>query len=237
MTTSKHSTQKKESTISSVEAGRVKISQLQVSNSDSKGLEAHYFTSAFGYLNKFDLNSPSLKTLEICSPLKKGGYSKKFSSKLPKQGMCVNGRLFQQEMWEAATFESVSGSYATLATPNTLDHLPQRGYDSMVKQTQVHRKGRTKLSNLREQVNPEAVKLFNELQQIKLPTPTTRDWKDSGDNMNYKKAAEKKRLAGVLNHTHSDLTGEDMTLNPAFLEEMMGFPVGWTQIGETEKKE
>ena len=55
--------------------------------------------------------------------------------------------------------------------------------------------------------------------------------------MNYKKAAEKKRLAGVLNHTHSDLTGEDMTLNPAFVEEMMGFPVGWTQIGETEKKE
>ena len=33
--------------------------------------------------------------------------------------------------------------------------------------------------------------------------------------MNYKKAAEKKRLAGVLNHTHSDLTGEDTTLNPA----------------------
>ena len=145
MTTSKHSIQKKESTISSAEAGLVKISQLQVSNSDSKGLEAHYFTSAYGYLNKFDLNSPSLKTLEICFPLKKGGYSKKFSSKLPKQGMCVNGRLFQQEMWEAATFESVSGSYATLATPNTLDHLPQRGYDSMVKQTQVHRKGRTKL--------------------------------------------------------------------------------------------
>jgi len=55
--------------------------------------------------------------------------------------------------------------------------------------------------------------------------------------MNYKKAAEKKRLAGVLNHTHSDLTGDNMTLNPAFCEEMMGFPVGWTQIGETEKKE
>ena len=33
--------------------------------------------------------------------------------------------------------------------------------------------------------------------------------------MNYKKAAEKKRLAGVLNHTHSDLIGEGMTLNPA----------------------
>ena len=36
-----------------------------------------------------------------------------------------------------------------------MDHLPQRGYESMVKQTQVHRKGRTKLANLREAVNPE----------------------------------------------------------------------------------
>ena len=212
-----------------------KIFQLQDHKKESQEeLDQDYFTSAFGYLGKFDLSSPSLKTLEIYSPLKKGGYSKKSSFKLPKQGMMLNGQLFQQEMWEAVTFENVCGS---LPTPNTMDHLPPRGLDSMIKQTQVHRKGRTKLANLREAVNPKAVKLFNELQQLRLPTPTSRDWKDSGENMNYKKAAEKKRLAGVLNHTHSDLTGEDMTLNPAFLEEMMGFPAGWTQIGETEKKE
>ena len=213
----------------------VRISQLEDNKKESeKELGQDYFTSAFGYLGKFDQSSPSLKTLEIYSPLKKGGYSKKSSFKLPKQGMMRNGQLFQQEMWEAVTFENVCGS---LPTPNTMDHLPPRGLDSMIKQTQVHRKGRTKLANLREAVNPKAVKLFNELQQLRLPTPTSRDWKDSGENMNYKKAAEKKRLAGVLNHTHSDLTGEDTTLNPAFLEEMMGFPVGWTQIGETEKKE
>ena len=212
-----------------------KIFQLQDHNQESeKELGQDYFTSAFGYLGKFDLSSPSLKTCEIYSPLKKGGYSKKSSFKLPKQGMMLNGQLFQQEMWEAATFENVCGS---LPTPNTMDHLPPRGLDSMIKQTQVHRKGRTKLANLREAMNPKAVKLFNELQQLRLPTPTSRDWKDSGENMNYKKAAEKKRLAGVLNHTHSDLTGEDTTLNPCWVEEQMGFPVGWTQIGETEKKE
>ena len=238
MTTSKLSKQNKENIKSSQVDFPVKISQLQVNKKESeKELGQDYFTSAFGYLGKFDLNSPSLKTLEIYSPLKKGGYSKKSSFKLPKQGMCVNGQLFQQEMWEGVTYVRESGSYAILPTPNTMDHLPPRGLDSMIKQTQVHRKGRTKLANLREAMNPKAVKLFNELQQLRLPTPTTRDWKDSGENMNYKKAAEKKRLAGVLNHTHSDLTGEDTTLNPAFLEEMMGFPVGWTQIGETEKKE
>ena len=50
------------------------------------------------------------------------------------------------------------------------------------------------------------------------------------ENMNYKKAAEKKRLAGVLNHTHSNLTGENTQLNPAFLEAMMGFDIGWTEL-------
>ena len=238
MTTSKLSQQNKENIRSSQVDFPVKISQLQVNKKESeKELDQDYFTSAFGYLGKFDLNSPSLKTLEIYSPLKKGGYSKKSSFKLPKQGMCVNGQLFQQEMWEGVTYVKESGSYAILPTPNTMDHLPPRGLDSMIKQTQVHRKGRTKLANLREAMNPEAVKLFNELQQLRLPTPTTRDWKDSGENMNYKKAAEKKRLAGVLNHTHSDLTGEGTTLSPRFLEEMMGFPANWTQIGETEKKE
>jgi hypothetical protein len=213
----------------------VRISQLEDNKKESeKELGQDYFTSAFGYLGKFDLSSPSLKTLEIYSPLKKGKYSKKSSFKLPKQGMMLNGQLFQQEMWEAATFENVCGS---LPTPNTMDHLPPRGLDSMIKQTQVHRKGRTQLSNLREAMNPQTVKLFNELQQLRLPTPTSRDWKDSGENMNYKKAAEKKRLVGVLNHTHSNLTGEDTTLNPCWVEEQMGFPVGWTQIGETEKKE
>ena len=235
MTTSKLSQHPEDHSKSVPSVFPVKISQsLAHKEASQEKLDQDYFTSAFGYLGKFDLSSPSLKTLEIYSPLKKGKYSKKSSFKLPKQGMMLNGQLFQQEMWEAVTFENVCGS---LPTPNTMDHLPPRGLDSMIKQTQVHRKGRTKLANLREAVNPQAVKLFNELQQLKLPTPCSRDWKDSGDNMNYKKAAEKKRLAGVLNHTHSDLTGEDMTLNPAFLEEMMGFPVGWTQIGETEKKE
>ena len=235
MKTSKLSQHPEDHSISAHSDFPAKISQLQDHNQESeKELGQDYFTSAFGYLGKFDLSSPSLKTLEIYSPLKKGGYSKKSSFKLPKQGMMLNGQLFQQEMWVAATLENVCGS---LPTPNTMDHLPPRGYDSMLKQTQVHRKGRTKLANLREAVNPQAVKLFNELQQLRLPTPTSRDWKDSGENMNYKKAAEKKRLAGVLNHTHSDLTGEATTLNPRFLEEMMGFPENWTQISETEKKE
>ena len=84
-----------------------------------------------------------------------------------------------------------------LPTPTAMDHLPQRGYESMVKQTQVHRKGRTKLANLREAVNPKTVELFNKLQ------------------------------SGQTQKIDSTQTGEDIYLNPHFVEEMMGYPIGW----------
>ena len=65
-----------------------------------------------------------------------------------------------------------------------------------------------------------------------LPTPTARDYKDSGPNMNYKKAAQKGRLAGVLVESRSNQTGEDTYLNPQFLEEMMSYPIGYTEVNE-----
>ena len=199
-----------------------------------------------------------------------------------------SGQLYRQEIWEPVILENESGS---LPTPTTMDHLPQRGYESMVKQTQVHRKGRTKLANLREAVNPETVKLFNDLQSLPtptvcndsiyydkspnknkrhskglatelidqtLPTPTARDWKDGSQNTNKncKKldslgrrihyvlptptAVEHKATAKVWKNQSGNMlssiarrgelsppTGQDMFLNPAFVEEMMGYEVGW----------
>ena len=126
------------------------------------------------------------------------------------------------------------------------------------------RKGRTKLANLREAVNPETVKLFNTMKNLPtprasgamgdnlittqnrekkrgmledviaqtLPTPCTRDHKDSGENVNYQKGAEKGKLSGVLNHTYSTQTGEGTYLSQRFVEEMMGYPLNWTRLNE-----
>ena len=202
---------------------------LANSEASEKAQDQDSFMKSLDYLGKFNLNLSSLKTLEIYSLTKRGKLSKKSSFKLPKQGMMLNGQLFQQEMWEAATFENVCGS---LPTPNTMDYLPPRGLDSMIKQTQTHRKGRKKLGNLREAVNPETVELFNKLQN--LPTPCSRDYKDAGKNLNFKKIAEKGKLSGVLNHTYSTLTGKGTYLNPPFVEEMMGYPIGWTDYAPSE---
>ena len=167
-----------------------------------------------------------------------------------------NGQLYRQVLWEPVIREADGGS---LPTPTTMDHLPQRSVDSMVKQVKEHRKGRTKLANLREAVNPETVQLFNELQS--LPTPTARDHKDGCYNStkNCKRqdtlgrkihlvlptptALEHKATAKKWNHQSGQMlssiamrgelsppTGEDMFLNPAFVEEMMGYEVGWTDL-------
>ena len=190
-----------------------------------KALEAVCSMKSCDLLGKFDLSSSSLRTLEIYSRTKTGRLSKKSSSKLPRQGIMLNGALYQLKMWEPVIKGNASGS---LPTPNTMDHLPPRGLDSMIKQTQIHRKGRTKLSNLREAVNPETVALFNKLQS--LPTPTTNMWKGVGKagSKSSLRFAKRNYLIGVLNETCSPPTGEATHLNPSFVEEMLGFPIGWT---------
>jgi hypothetical protein len=63
-----------------------------------------------------------------------------------------------------------------------------------------------------------------------LPTPTTRDYKDSGPNVNYQKAADKGRLPGAIVVQCSAQNGGATYLSPCFVEEMMGYEVGWTDL-------
>ena len=158
-----------------------------------------------------------------------------------------NGQLYQRVHWEPV-IEGVDGG--ALPTPTTMDHLPQRSVDSMIKQTTIHRKGRTKLANLREAVNPQTVKLFNQLQKLPtptatnarqgvnsynnkgkpllgaalLPTPTATDWKGrSGQGFIERHGT--RRIPDVLTQT-----GDSMSVSPYFLEEVMGYPLGWTEL-------
>lgn len=54
------------------------------------------------------------------------------------------------------------------ATPNTMDHLPQRSEEATLRMQNGHRKGRSKPSNLREQVDEETMKMW--------PTPKATDY-------------------------------------------------------------
>jgi len=57
------------------------------------------------------------------------------------------------------------------ATPNTMDHLPPRSEESTKKMQEGHRKGRSRPSNLREQVDEKTMDLYVK----NWPTPTASD--------------------------------------------------------------
>tara|TARA_B100000405_G_scaffold127253_1_gene88941 strand:- start:166 stop:795 length:630 start_codon:yes stop_codon:yes gene_type:complete len=188
-----------------------KISVSQDDRQDSKTVQDQPCSMKSSVLlGKFDLDSSYLKTLDIYSVTKTGKRSKKSSFKLPKQGIMRNGELYQLQTWEPVTNESV---YGLLPTPTTQDTIAHPNAKLTPNGRRLCSNGKSHSLNLQD--------------RLTLPTPTARDYKDSGDNMNYEKAAKKYRLAGVLNHTHSTQTGEGMNLNPHFVEEMQGYPIGW----------
>lgn len=108
------------------------------------------------------------------------------------------------------------------ATPNTMDHLPQRSEESLKKMAQGHRKGRALPSNLREQVDPETVRKWQEAQEPKMyPTPAHRDYKGmSGKGRQERKGNPKDTLPNAVGGS----------LNPPWVEWLMGYPVGYTDL-------
>ncbi len=140
------------------------------------------------------------------------------------------------------------------ATPNTMDYLPQRSPESLQRLATVSKKGAKRLSNLREQVNPETLRMW--------PTPTARDYKDGnakscrnvpvngllgravhlyptpktgarlcGGSGNYQQLKELEASGQITEEEcHSMLVDNGGQLNPMWVEWLMGFPVGWTDL-------
>lgn len=79
-----------------------------------------------------------------------------------------NVSLFQLQASVLGTKDLESGLWAT---PNTMDYLPPRSAAGTKKLMEGHRKGRTKPSNLREQVDPETMKMY--------PTPRASGQEDA----------------------------------------------------------
>jgi hypothetical protein len=69
------------------------------------------------------------------------------------------------------------------------------------------------------------VDLQNHLRHQMLPTPTVNDSKNSTLPPSQ---IERDGLAVAMLRDPSIPTGEATYLNPSFVEEMMGYPVGWT---------
>jgi len=128
-----------------------------------------------------------------------------------------NVLLFQLAVLAHGTKEK---EFGLLATPNTMDHLPPRSKEGTLKLMRGHRKGRTKPCNLREQMDPETMKMY--------PTPT-QDSKNERMTK-YNQGGTPLPMAVRQNQKPGG------KLNPNFVEFLMAYPTNWTKIDQTELK-
>jgi hypothetical protein len=80
--------------------------------------------------------------------------------------------------------------------------------------------GETSREEAQQMIGKDVFEQQGKVPKMKFPTPTARDWRDAGPNVNYEKVKKKGRLAG-----HSG-----GSLNPTWVEWLMGYPKGWTDL-------
>jgi hypothetical protein len=158
-----------------------------------------------------------------------------------------NGHVFRQVLWEPATNATAGG---LLPTPLARDHFPPHSKDYIDKKRQQGH-GMSSLPDWARhdllptpvaqtsQGGPKGLDGGSAARQMlaaagfpraagaptPLPTPTVNDSKNSTFPPSQ---IDRDGLAGAMLRDDSIPTGEATYLNPSFVEEMMGFPVGWT---------
>ena len=199
-------------------------------------------------LKQLDLLDASLKmsrdTYRLDSPQSLATWKKMVTEQRGEYSQRVKSALLTKEK------ESISW-----ATPNTMDHLPQRSEEALVRQATTQRKGRTRPANLREQVNPTAVAIYQEptswltptaadwknmdtasqvmlSKQVKMwPTPTAHLGKEGGYPAEYTRNTPSLTAVAMKSEQRPHSSGY---LNPNWVEWLMGVPTGWTDLGSWE---
>ena len=144
------------------------------------------------------------------------------------------------------------GCFSLRPTPNTMDALPPKTPEALLREATTTRAGRKQPCNLRDWV------AVQEGQSL-WPTPTARDCKDAnslkhltqpkapGNNHHVRQLANAVKLFttpcaadaqgshGENNHRslRTDVAGQ---LNPTWVEWLMGFPPGWTDLNVSETR-
>ena len=177
-------------------------------------------------LAKYDQNMQLLKTYQ-CSFIEDLNV---YSATLPKSGMIVNGRLSEQTMLVHGTEEKEFGLWRT---PDA--HLGMRGAKSKEGYEDSLKNG-THAINLLDQVKHNFEPKF-------LPTPTTQETEHPLAELT--KTGRRKAKNGKTSHSlnladtividkeggRQNTTGQ---LNPTWVEWLMGFPTGWTDLKDSE---
>jgi len=135
-----------------------------------------------------------------------------FSETWPRSGMTRSGIAYPLPPLAPLTFGTGFGSSPThsVPTPTASDHIERKCTSS-------------------EALNFETNKSVSLDRWVRRwPTPTARDWKD-GRSIG---SAPKNGLLGRV----VDPSPEDGSLNPTWVEWLMGFPIGWTDLRPSETR-
>ena len=166
-----------------------------------------FFTNSCESYAWFDQDSLSWKTWQ--RSLITGWTS--FSESFPKQGTMQNGQLYLQVHWEPVIEEADGG---WLPTPTASDVEGGVAKDVQYKNGRFFRENKKGVR--------WGVKLRDALHS--LPTPTARDYKGR-TSTKWNEKYGPKVIPDVLTQT-----GDHMSVSPYFLEEVMGYPIGWTEL-------
>ena len=142
-------------------------------------------------------------------------YSEEWSETWPRSGIVWNGIAYRLPSQPARpTSVTESGSWPT---PNTMDYLDPRDTDTIedYNNSRDGRKNRKALSNLRQAVvSPHYEAMY--------PTPTTQDAaNNAGPSQFNRNSLPLNAVAGG-------------SLNPEWVEWLMGYPPGWTDCEDSE---
>jgi len=101
-----------------------------------------------------------LDLIEYCSKTSKDTYRLDSPQSLATWKKMVTTQRGEYSARVKLAHTTREKEYSSWATPNTLDYLPTRSTESVVKQATTTRKGRKRPSNLREQVDQKTVDIY-----------------------------------------------------------------------------
>jgi hypothetical protein len=200
---------------------------------------------------KYDPDTSSWKTHQ-CSLL---GDLDEFSETWPQWGLMRDGECWEQRTLEQAIRGTEFGLSEKWATPTTMDKLPPKSPQALHKEATQARPGRNKPANLRDQVSnmqnwptPCATDYkgsgktgalrdrldyavergATKSNNYTWPTPRTKGMCGGSG------AWEQLKANTTIEEARSMGAGNGGKLNPTWVEWLMGWPLGWTDLKPLE---
>ena len=120
------------------------------------------------------------------------------------------------------------------ADPTLLEVLPQSGMTASGRLYQLHNVEHP-ISDAGGLQSPSQAPLDTTCEtNLLLPTPTVNASKNNPSTPSAWNRHDSLNVEAAKMQGMDKTTGKDFQLNPRFVEEMMGFPIGWTELKHSE---